>query len=281
MFYNQKLFRLFLLLIFMGSSIQAQEIWDWNYSEAKEKKLKKEEKLKEEEDYQKYSLISERLEVFQQQYKEALAEAISNPTVKNFLYFKKVQQKINYRTIDKWHTIYLFDFTSKNSTVIFPGLEKEVQAFSNLETKFKEEKIKKIPINSSLLFIYNSGDDPVCQKMGNIVLELSKKYQWLIWSHSRDFVDLPEFKSTQTTCYLLMYLKNYLENNIIPAIYFLDFTNEKLFTISLGLQSLEMVENNILMHLKKNNIPLHVDKLDIGLHQLAHNNFNQKEQNEK
>lgn len=233
--------------IFMSVDLQAgffdrkAEGWHWYQTKKEEKEEPEENKQK---DISDPTSPTKWLEMQQKQLKESLNLALFHPSFKNVKNYQILQKKMMDRSenfSEMWQRV-LFSTPSLDENTSFPITQVGRHAYLEIQQKKKAELIKKISKSYGLFFFFK-GDCAYCHVFAPIVKQFSKKHNIEIIPISLDGGKVKEFPNA---------IQNNgaaqkLEIKAVPALIAVNPSTQKTLPISYGVNSIEDLENRLLI----------------------------------
>lgn len=241
---NKPMLKFFLLILpFSLSAVEhygwySGKCWGWDYGEIRMRE--------EEQDLIPPPTSAEQVELIQRSYKEALAEATLNPTMENVLKVKQIQQGVVNRMSafgNMWALVSLLHPELDDSVMGAPDTGYGIRAFREQEKEQRDRKIQAIAKESFLVYVYE-GDNFISERMSSIILGISQQYNWSLTGISLDGKDLPGLKEVEGVRPFI----NKQNLVVVPALYMV-FEDGSLYPIAWGIQTVDIIQNNILLHL--------------------------------
>lgn len=243
----------FFLLCFIFLSFETQasffdrqaEGWHWYETKKEEKKS---EERKEDQKYQKKAFIpinpTKWVEEQQKQLKESLNLALFNPNFENVKNYQILQKKMMDRSesfSEMWQRV-IFSTPSLDENITFPITQVGRHAYLEIQQKKKNELIKKISKSYGLFFFFK-GDCAYCHVFAPIVKQFAQKHKLEIMAISLDGGKIAEFPNT---------IRNNgaaqkLDIKTVPALIAVNPLTQKILPISYGVNSIEDLENRLLL----------------------------------
>ena len=217
------------------------EGWHWYETKKEEKKEKEEQKQ------QSVSLQISPTQWVENQKKllnESLNLALFQPSFENVKNYQILQKKMMDRSeifSEMWQRV-LFSTPSLDENTKFPITQVGRHAYLDIQRRKKSELIKKISKSYGLFFFFK-GDCAYCHVFAPIVKQFSKKHNIEIIAISLDGGKVKEFpNSIQNNG-----AAQKLEIKAVPALIAVNPSTQKILPISYGVNSIEDLENRLLL----------------------------------
>ena len=229
---NISIVYLFIFMSLFSSCNEAKDFFDenekgWFWYETPPPEVKKE--VKKELVQNKTSL--QKLEKQGEDLKEAIADAILNPSPKNYKKYmemnKKIQEQSQYFATGIKQTIWTnpdFDYSLEK-----PNDAAAIISKNEYINKENDRKLMDIAKNNGLLFFYD-GDCVVCSRFSPIIKKFSKQYGFELIGSSLDGSVLNGFDSPNTNKSLI----KKLGVTVAPSIYLVNPVENKVIAVSFG-----------------------------------------------
>lgn len=252
--------RILLIMLFamMTQLVKANDFYEhrsqgWFYFEEGLKKKEEQKQAIEEQDalFPPSSLSPlERVEQLQKRLKETHAKAIIEPTVENYLTYKRMEHKLMQRA-------QLIGDLNQKTLLADPSLDSNIEnpyaqiarpiALKKID-QTREQKLKMLSQHYGLFFYFNSQCE-YCHLIAPILKEFEKKFGWEILAISTDgggLKEFPEFKIDNGSAQA-----NSIE--YFPALMLFDARENKIIPFHYGFATLDtLIEKVDLIDLEEN-----------------------------
>lgn len=207
----------------------------------------------------KLTSYDQRIEFLKQSFNNAQRQALDNPTLANVIIAQRLQKQImdkSARFASMWQLAALIDYKLNNLQEPSNSLHKKIQEQSlEQENTIKLKQIAK----SWGIILQISPACPYCHSFAPIVKEFAKKYGFQLLAVSNSGQDFAGIEGTKDAGFLLLSSLN--PQQIVPVLYLVSNTGDKIYPIARGIATENKIIENIMMidkHYQK------IVKLEVG-----------------
>jgi conjugal transfer pilus assembly protein TraF len=185
---------------------------------------------------------AEKVEAVKKTIKEALDQAIIEPTPQNVEKYITLQNEMSQRAnqfANTWQEV-LLKHPELNYSISHPTNNVALQVYHENESEQKNDVLQKFAQHSGLFFFYKS-TCPYCQRFAPIVKHFAEVNHVTIIAITMDGISLPEFPNSKHD----NGQSQKFHVTVEPSLYAVDPTTQKAYPVAFGLTSESELQNNI------------------------------------
>lgn len=221
----------------------------WFFYEEKPKVVKKKEAEKKNVEVPKALTPVETLKKQGEDFDNALATAILNPSPENYKRYLDMTAKIMGQSANFADGVEKFTYVNpKYDYTIQSPQGSNVQLHNMMNNQQKDSLISASAQQNAILFFFRS-DCPYCHKYAPIVKEFAANYGFIVETISLDGRGLPEYPNPRYNPQLAQRLKV----ETVPAIYLLNPKQNKVTAVGFGLSDYGTLGNKIIAAITRKN----------------------------